>query len=104
MEKYNIMISDEHFYSDEELIQIMITYNIQSFSDQPFFEEWLIYEIIIPLNNFILDIKNSVRSLNEIEVYEKLSEFFISDIEDEQIIKDFKFVCQQIAPFWKKFE
>ncbi|GAG86567.1 unnamed protein product, partial [marine sediment metagenome] len=44
------------------------------------------------------------RSLNEIEVYEKLSEFFISDIEDEQIIKDFKFVCQQIAPFWKKFE
>ena len=104
MEKYNIMISDEHFYSDEELIQIMITYNIQSFSDQPFFEEWLISEIIIPLNNFILDIKNTVRSLNEIEVYEKLSEFFISDIEDEQTIKDFKFVCQQIAPFWKKFE
>ena len=103
MEKYNIMISDEHFYSDEELLQIMITYNIQSFSDQPFFEEWLIYEIIIPLNNFILNIKNAVRSLNEIEVYEKLSEFFISDIEDEQTIKDFKFVCQQIAPFWKKF-
>jgi len=104
MENYNVLISDENFYSDEELIQIMITYNIQSFSDQPYFEEWLINEIIIPLNKFFLHIKKSVRSLNEIEVYEKLSEYFISDSKDEQIIKDFKFVCQKIAPFWKKFE
>ncbi|MFX1530368.1 MAG: hypothetical protein ACFFBC_04600 [Promethearchaeota archaeon] len=102
MEKYKIIIPEDHFYSDEELIQIMITYNIQSFSDQPFFEEWLIHEIIIPLNNFILNIKNSVRSLNEIEIYEKLSNYFISDLEDEQMVKEFKFVCQQIAPFWKK--
>ncbi|MFW9877044.1 MAG: hypothetical protein ACFFG0_28465, partial [Candidatus Thorarchaeota archaeon] len=73
------------------------------FSDQPFFEEWLIQEVIIPLNNFILNVKNTVRSLNEIEVYEYLSKIFISDIRDEHIIKEFKFVCQQIAPFWKKF-
>jgi len=104
MEKYDILISDDSFYSDEELIQIMITYNIHSFSDQPYFEEWLINEVIIPLNKFFLHIKNNVRSVNEIEVYEKLSEFFISDIKDDHIIKDFKFVCQKIAPFWKKFE
>jgi hypothetical protein len=104
MKNYDLIISEENFYSDEELIQIMITYNIQSFSDQPYFEEWLINEIIIPLNKFFLHIKKSVRSLNEIEVYEKLSEYFISDSKDEQIIKDFKFVCQKIAPFWKKFE
>jgi hypothetical protein len=104
MKKYKIVISDENFYSDEELIQIMITYNIQSFSDQPFFEEWLINEIIIPLNKFFLDIKNKVRTSNEIEVYEKLVEFFILNIKDDQTIKDFKFVCQKIAPFWKKIE
>ena len=104
MKNYDLQISEENFYSDEELIQIMITYNIQSFSDQPYFEEWLINEIIMPLNKFFLHIKKSVRSLNEIEVYEKLSEYFISDNKDEQIIKDFKFVCQKIAPFWKKFE
>ncbi|MFW9878914.1 MAG: hypothetical protein ACFFG0_38025, partial [Candidatus Thorarchaeota archaeon] len=104
MKKYNILISDELFYSDEELTQIMITYNIQSFSDQPYFEVWLMHNIIIPLNNFILNIKNTVKSLNEIEVYEKLCKFFTSDIENEQIIKEFKFVCQQIAPFWKKFD
>jgi hypothetical protein len=104
MKTLGIIISEDKFYSDEELIQIMITYNIQSFSDQPYFEEWLINEIIIPLNKFFLEIKNSVRSINEIEVYEKLSDYFISNNKNERIIKDFKFVCQKIAPFWKKFE
>ncbi|MFX0027742.1 MAG: hypothetical protein ACFE8B_00910 [Candidatus Hermodarchaeota archaeon] len=104
MEKYDVIISDENFYSDEELIQIMITYNIQSFSDQPFFEEWLVNEIIIPLNKFFSYIMSDVSSFNEIEVYEKLRDYFISGHKDEKIIKDFKFVCQKIAPFWKKFE
>ena len=100
---FKIMIPDTSFYTDEELLQVMLTYNIQSFSDQPFFEEWLIYEIIIPLNNLISNIRNSVRDpSNQIEVYEKLSEFFLSDIKDKEIIKDFKFFCQQLAPFWKK--
>jgi hypothetical protein len=49
-EEFNIIIPETNFYTDEELTQIMITYNIQSFSDQPYFEEWLIHEIIIPLN------------------------------------------------------
>ncbi|MCK4370496.1 MAG: hypothetical protein KAW03_05475, partial [Candidatus Lokiarchaeota archaeon] len=105
MEKFNITIPEKKFYSVEELIQIMITYNIHSFSDQPFFEEWLIYEIIIPLNNLIQDVRNSVKDLeNEIEVYEKLSEILLLDIEDEKIIKDFKFLCQNFAPFWKNLD
>ena len=89
----------------QDLIQIMITYNIHSFSDQPFFEEWLIYEIIIPLNNLIQDIRNTVTDpTNEIEIYEKLSEILLLGIKDEKIIKDFKFLCQNLAPFWKKVE
>ncbi|MFX1302316.1 MAG: hypothetical protein ACFFBV_00820 [Promethearchaeota archaeon] len=102
LNNFNISIPKKKFYSIEELIQIMITYNIQSFTDQPFFEEWLIYEIIIPLNNLIQDIRKSVEDKsNEIEVYEKLSEYLLSGIKDEEIIKDFKFLCQQFAPFWK---
>ncbi|MFW9902288.1 MAG: hypothetical protein ACFFDY_13560 [Candidatus Thorarchaeota archaeon] len=105
IKKYNIEIPDKYFYSVEELIQIMITYNIQSFADQPYFEEWLIYEIIIPFNDLIQNIRNSVKDpSNKIEVYEKLSEYFLLDIEDEQIIKDFKFLCQQFAPFWNNVE
>ena len=105
MKKYNVSISNENFYSLEEITNIMVTYNIQSFSDQPFFEEWLINEIIIPLNSLIVHIRNSVRDpKNEIEVYEKLSEFFLSDIEDEKIIREFKSVCQQLASYWKNVE
>ena len=105
LNKFNLTISKEQFYSVEELIQIMITYNIQSFSDQPYHEEWLINEIIIPLNNLIQDIRNSVRDpANEIEVYEKLSEYLLSGIKDEQNVKEFKFICQQFAPFWKNVE
>jgi len=104
-EKFNVIIPETKFYTDEELTQIMLTYNIQSFSDQPYFEEWLIHEIIIPLNNFILKIRNSVKDLsNEIEVYEQLSEYFLSDIENKEILKDLKFICQELAPFWKDID
>ncbi|MFX1488082.1 MAG: hypothetical protein ACFFBI_02975 [Promethearchaeota archaeon] len=105
LEKFKVTIPDSFFYTDEELTQIMLTYNIQSVSDQPYFEEWLIHEIIIPLNNLILNIQSSVKDpSNEIEIYEKLSEFFLSDIENKDIIKEFKFICQELAPFWKNLE
>ncbi len=105
LNEFDVAIPDESFYTAEELTQIMVTYTIQSISDQAFFEEWLLHEIIIPLNNLILNVGNSVENTsNEIEVYEKLSEFFISDIEDEVIVKEFKFLCQQLAPFWKNID
>ncbi len=105
IKNYKIEIPDKYFYSVEELMQIMITYNIQSFADQPYFEEWLIHEIIIPFNDLFQKIRNSVGDpTNKIEVYEKLSEYFLLNIEDEQVIKDFKFLCQQFAPFWKNVE
>ena len=102
LKNFKITIPKKHFYSPEELIQIMITYTVQSLSDQPFFEEWLIYEIIIPLNNFIQEIRNSVKDhSNEIEVYEELNKFLLIDIKDEKIEKEFKLFCRQLAPFWK---
>ncbi|MFX1417837.1 MAG: hypothetical protein ACFE9N_02830 [Promethearchaeota archaeon] len=105
LKKFNVTIPKKYFYSLEELIQIMITYTIQSFSDQPFFEEWLINEIIIPINHFIQEINNSVRDPNnEIEITEKLSDFLLIDIKDDNIKREFKFFCQQLAPFWKNVE
>ena len=83
----------------------MLTYNIESFSDQQHFEEWLIHEIIIPLNDLILNIKNSVDDpSNDIEVYEKLSEFFLNDVVDKEMVKDYRFLCQKLAPFWKTLD
>ncbi len=105
LKKYNLSIPNKYFYSVQELINIMSTYNIQSSYDQPFFEEWLIYEIILPLNNLILHIQESVRDpSNEVEVYEKLNEYLFSDDSDKQNVKEFKTLCQQLAPFWKNIE
>jgi len=101
LKKY-IEIPDKFFYTNNELAIFIITYNFRSFLQDRSFEEWLITDIIKPLNTFILKIKNSVKDpSNNIEVYEKLIKYFLEDIEDKKIIKDFKFVCQQIAPFWK---
>ncbi|MCK4687365.1 MAG: hypothetical protein KAT66_04500 [Candidatus Lokiarchaeota archaeon] len=105
LETYKIEIPDKHFYTMEDLTQIMITYNIQSLSDQIFFEEWLLYEIILPIHNFISMIKDSVNNLsNETEVYEKLIEFFLSNTEGKKNLQDFKFLCHQFARVWKNFE
>ncbi|MFX1379047.1 MAG: hypothetical protein ACFFA4_08115 [Promethearchaeota archaeon] len=105
LKPYNVALPEQHFYTLEELIQIMITYTVQSFSDQPFFEEWIIYEIILPLNNIIKEIRNSVRDpTNEIEVYKKVSEYLSTDIQDEKIKKEFDFFCHQLALFWRNVE
>jgi hypothetical protein len=104
-DNFGIDVPNSLFYTDEELTQIMLTYNIHSLADQPYFEEWLIQEIIIPLHNLIQSIKNSVDDdANEIEVYEKLTEFFIEEDQDEEIIKELKFICREFASFWKNIE
>jgi hypothetical protein len=83
----------------------MITYNIQTFLNQSYQEEWLISEIIIPLNELILEIRNSVDDpKNENDIYKKLCDFFLLDIKNKEKVQDFKFFCQQIAPFWKVIE
>ncbi|MFX1366660.1 MAG: hypothetical protein ACFFCE_02265 [Promethearchaeota archaeon] len=105
MQKFNVNIPERQFYTVEELLQISITYNIHSFSDQSFFEEWLITDIIIPLNNLIKKIQNEVKDItNEKEIYKELSNFLLQDIKDEKIIKNLKLLSKDLAPFWKNIE
>ncbi len=99
-----VNIPDKHFYSEKDLTKITTIYNLQSFFNASYLEEWLINEIIIPLNNFIAKVRNSIKNpSNEIEIYEKLSEIVLKDIkiEDKKTIKELKFACQQLAQFWK---
>ena len=61
--------------------------------------------MILPLNDFILDVSNSVDNpSNKIEVYEKLNEIFTEDVEDKDLIKTIKFICQELASFWENIE
>ena len=106
LEKY-VKIPDKYFYSDKDLTQFLTIFNFQSFSNALFFEEWLIKEVIVPLNELILNVKNSVKhSSNKTEIYEKLIEIMLKDIEtkDKGVIQDFKLACQQLALFWETLE
>ncbi len=104
LDKY-INIDPKYFYSDLDLLKFSTIYNLKSFTDEMFFEEWLIDEIIVPLNRFILKIKKAVKDpANNIEVYEELSNVLLCDITDKGIIKDLKYISKQIAPFWELME
>jgi len=102
LEDHNIVIPEKFFYRYEDIVRFVVTYNFQS-KIEIFFEEWLINEIIIPLNKFILTIRKSIKDLtNKTEIYEKLKEFFVKGKKDDEIIQDIEFVCQQLAMFWEK--
>ena len=98
-----VVIPEKFFYRYEDIVRFVVTYNFQSSKDQIIFEEWLITEIIVPLNKFILNIRKSIKDLtNKTEIYEKLKEFFVKGKKDDEIIQDIEFVCQQLAIFWEK--
>jgi len=95
-------IPDENFYRDKDILKFLLYYNFRSFSDSLYFEEWLINGMILPLNDFIINITNSVENpSNKIEVYEKLSEIFLEGVEDKDLVKTIKFICQELASFWE---
>ncbi|MFO8018485.1 MAG: hypothetical protein R6U96_07605 [Promethearchaeia archaeon] len=100
----DFQIPEKHFYSTQDLVRFLITYNFKSSSIESYFEEWFIKFLINPLNEFILSIKNKVEDPeNKIEVYEALIDYFMKDLDqqDEEKIKEIKNISQKLAPYWK---
>ncbi|MFX1275443.1 MAG: hypothetical protein ACFFBP_03250 [Promethearchaeota archaeon] len=98
-------IPDRFFYNSEDIFKFLIYYNFKSYSNPLYLEEWLINGIINPFNKFIQQIKNSVDDpSNNIEIYEKLSSYFLDGINDDDLIQQVKFICQKLAPFWGTIE
>ena len=96
-----ITIPKKYFYTDEDITKFLFDYNFKSDSEEIFFEEWLIKEVFIPLDDLIQKVRNSVKDpSNSIKVYEKLSEIFLEDVEENEIKHSFKTACQLLAPFW----
>ncbi|MFX1337906.1 MAG: hypothetical protein ACFFDK_04800 [Promethearchaeota archaeon] len=96
-----INIPDKYFYNDKDLTRFYTTYNLQSLAPALFFEEWLISEIILPLNDFILTIKKLVKDTsNKKEISEQLFNFLRKNIRAKNALNDIKFVCERLAQFW----
>jgi len=101
--KDKVNIPDKYFYDDKDLTRFYTTYNLQSFDSASYFEEWLIKENIIPLNDFIVHIRNSVKDLsNKNEIYKQLASFMLKNIDpkDKKLLNEIEFVCERISQFW----
>ncbi|TFG27718.1 MAG: hypothetical protein EU532_06920 [Promethearchaeota archaeon] len=103
--KNTIIIPDKYFYDDKDLTRFYTTYNLQSFDSAPLFEEWIINEIIIPLNEFFLLIRKSVKDLSrKDEIYKKLVSFMLNDIDpkNKKLISDIEFISERLSQFWER--
>jgi len=98
--KFGVDIPEDYFYNERELTNFLITYNLQSFSEELFLEEWLLEEIISPLNNFLYKIRDSVKKVEEKAIEKALTQYFGENISDKQKREDIEFVSQQISLFW----
>ena len=99
----NIVIPEKYFYSFQDIVRFVITYNFQSYSDQQIFEEWLIKEIIDPLTSFIEQIRSLINDdTNKNDIINVLNQYFINDLTDSNLHPFLKFASQQLAPFWMK--
>jgi len=97
----NINQKEKYFYSVKDLTRFLITYNFQTFKEEIFLEEWLIETLIIPLNQFIIKIKNSVKDpSNSIQIYDELVDFILEGIERPEKVKEIKFACEKLSEFW----
>ena len=101
LEPYNISIPEKYFYSFQDIIRFVITYNFQSYSDQQLFEEWLINEIIIPITGFIQEIRKAIKKGGNLEdAYGVIKEYFLSNNSKTELNDDLIFALRQLAPFF----
>ena len=103
IKEHNIKIQGKHFYDDDDLTRLLITYNFQSSSQGKFLEEWLLKILIIPCNKFIINIRSSVSDIsNKNKIFEKLSQYFSRGIKDKMVIKEINKICQELSTFWSE--
>jgi hypothetical protein len=101
LKDFNIDVSENYFYNNKQINRLFITYNFDFPTEQLYLEEWLIDELIIPLNNFISTIQGCLEDPSDkIEIYEELGEYFTKDISEQEKINEVKSICQKFANFW----
>ncbi|MFW9946987.1 MAG: hypothetical protein ACFFDX_09185 [Candidatus Odinarchaeota archaeon] len=109
LKSYNVEVQsskfNEKFYNFTDIARFVITYNFISHKDQIMFEEWLINELISPLNDFISEIKVSIKNpKDKNEIYSKLNKYFLNQIsnQNKDVKENFKLMCQHLTPYWHK--
>ncbi len=101
IKEQQIKIQDKSFYNDNDLTRLLITYNFQSSSHGILLEEWLLKDLIIPCNKFIITIRNSISNINNRnEIFETLNQYFSKGVEDKTAIMEINNICLKLTNFW----
>jgi hypothetical protein len=103
LEPYKVNIPEKYFYNVEDIIRFVITYNFQTYSDKIFLEEWLIKQIIIPLNDFYIIIKEKIKDpTDKAEINRVLENYFMKGekFDDTETKEELEFACSQLVPIW----
>jgi hypothetical protein len=101
LEPYNVNIPDKYFYNFHDMVRFVVTYNFKSFSDQQFFEEWLINEIIIPLTKFFNSIRKSVEKEASLDDFISiLNQYFLSTKVKTELNENLELALRQLALFF----
>ena len=103
LEPYKVNIPEKYFYNVEDIIRFVITYNFQTYSDKMLLEEWLIKQIVLPLNDFYLMIREKIKDpTDKAEIIRVLENHFMKDVkfDDAEIKEELEFACSQLVPLW----
>lgn len=103
LEPYKIDIPEKYFFNVEDIIRFVITYNFQTYSDKILLEEWLIKQIVLPLNDFITEIQKKIKDpKDKDEIYHLLKDYFKKGIQfdDDEMKGELEFACNQLVPIW----
>ncbi|MFX1238956.1 MAG: hypothetical protein ACFE8P_14710, partial [Promethearchaeota archaeon] len=94
-----VSIPKNFFYTNTDLAKFLIYNNFKSYSNPQILEEWLLKDIIVPLNEFVLKFQDHPK---DIALHESLLKVFLksSSVKDD-ISDQVKLVCKKIAPYWE---
>ena len=103
LEPYKVNIPEKYFYNVEDIIRFVITYNFQSYSDKILLEEWLIKQIVLPLNDFYNKIREKIKDpTDKAEINRVLENYFMKSVkfDDPEMKEELEFACSQLVPIW----
>ena len=103
LEPYKVNIPEKYFYNVEDIIRFVITYNFQSYSDKILLEEWLIKQIVLPLNDFYNKIREKIKDpTDKTEINRVLENYFMKSVkfDDPEMKEELEFACSQLVPIW----
>jgi len=96
-----IDIREDSFYSHWSLSMLDMIYNQELFQDEKYLEEFLITEIVGPLNKFIRKFNDAMaKSTNKNQIKKKFLEMITDGTEEKEKLKSLEVIIENLIENW----